>query len=194
LRELRLEDNTLVIFTSDNGPTHNVGGADSTFFESAGKLRGLKGSFYEGGIREPFIATWPGKIKAGSTCDEPLYFPDVLPTFAELTGFEAPKNIDGLSFLPSLLGSGEQKHHDFLYWESTGYTGQQAVQQGKWKAFRANLNKGTIKTELYDLSADPYEEHDIAAQHPDEVKRLEKIMQEQHTPSELFKLKAIDTK
>lgn len=192
LKELKLDENTLFIFTSDNGPTHNVGGADSTFFESAGKLRGLKGSMYEGGIRVPFIAAWPGKIKAGSTSDVPLYFPDVLPTFGALTGYDAPKNIDGISFLPTLLGSGEQKQHEFLYWESGGYTGQQAAIAGKWKAFRANLNKGAVKTELYDLSADPYEEHDLAAERPEELKRMEKILAEQHTPSSVFVLKAID--
>src|SRR5205085_12469310 len=96
LKELKIDNNTLVIFTSDNGPTHNVGGADSTFFKSAGNLRGLKGSLYEGGIRVPFIAAWPGKIKAGSTSDVPLYFPDMLPTFGALTGYEVPKNIHGI--------------------------------------------------------------------------------------------------
>ncbi len=166
LKELKLDGNTLVIFTSDNGPTHNVGGADSTFFHSAGNLRGLKGSMYEGGIRVPFVAYWPGHVKPGTTCDTPFYFPDVLPTLCELTGAEMPKDLDGLSILPTLLGKPGQKTHDFLYWESPGYGGQQAVQAGDWKAVRQELRKGVIKTELYNLARDPNETTDVASVNP----------------------------
>jgi arylsulfatase len=194
VKALGLEKDTLIVFASDNGPTHNVGGADSTFFNSAGKLRGLKGSVYEGGIRVPFIAYWPGKIRAGTTCGTRLYFPDVLPTLCELTGAKVPAKADGISFWPTLSGGGQQKPHDFLYWEFPAYGGQQAVIAGNWKAVRQNLAKGIVKTELYDLAKDKSETTDVAAKHPDVVARLEKLMKEQHTPSADFPLPAIDPK
>jgi arylsulfatase len=194
LRELKLEENTLVIFTSDNGPTHNVGGADSTFFHSADGFRGLKGSLYEGGIRIPFVAYWPGKIKPRTTCDTPFYFPDVLPTLCELAGAEVPKGIDGLSVLPTLLGKPGQKAHDLLYWEFPAYGGQQAVRADDWKAVRQNLVKGAVKTELYDLAKDPAESTDVAAQNPDVLRRLEGLLGDQHTSSAVFPLPAIDRK
>jgi arylsulfatase len=192
LRELGLEKKTLVLFTSDNGPTHNVGGADSTFFQSAGPLRGLKGSLYEGGIRVPFIAYWPGVIPAGAVCHQRFYFPDVLPTICELAGIEVRHPIDGISFWPTLCGRGKQKLHEFLYWEFPGYGGQQAIIVGDWKAVRQNLARGTIKTELYHLGQDEGEKQDVAAQYPEVVARLEKLMQEQHTPNPDFPLPAID--
>jgi arylsulfatase len=192
LKDLKLDENTLVIFTSDNGPTHNAGGADSTFFKSAGELRGLKGSLYEGGIRTPFVAYWPGKIKPGTTCDTPFYFPDVLPTLCELVGAEPPKDIDGVSILPTLLDRPGQKTHDFLYWEFSGYGGQQAVRAGDWKAVRQNLARGAIKTELYDLAKDPNETTDVAAHNPDVLKRLEAVLREQHTLSADFPLQGVD--
>jgi arylsulfatase len=192
LKALGLEKDTLVIFTSDNGPTHNVGGADSDFFKSADGLRGLKGSLYEGGIRVPFIAYWPGTIKPGSTDDGRFYFPDVLPTLCDLAGAETPKNIDGISFLPTLTGKGRQKPHDFLYWEFPAYGGQQAVIAGDWKAVRQNLAKGVVKTELYDLARDEGETTDVADKHPEVLARLEKLMKEQHTPNREFPLPAID--
>jgi arylsulfatase len=192
IKALGLEENTLVIFTSDNGPAHNYGGHDSTFFKSAGDLRGMKGSLYEGGIRVPFVAYWPGKIKPGTVSDERLYFPDVLPTLCELVGAKAPDGIDGISFLPTLLGRPGQKRHDFLYWEFPSYTGQQAVIAGDWKAVRQNLMKGVVKTELYDLARDPNETTDVAAKHPDVAARLEALMKEQHTPNPDFPLPSVD--
>ncbi len=194
LRDLKLDQNTLVIFTSDNGPTHNAGGAASDFFKSAGDLRGLKGSLYEGGIRVPFIAYWPGKIKAGTTADSRFYFPDVLPTLCEVAGATSPKDIDGLSFWPTLAGKPGQKAHDFLYWEFPSYGGQQAVIAGDWKAVRQNLSKGVIRTELYNLKTDEGEKTNVADKHPDVLARLEKLMKEQHTPSAIFPLPAIDPK
>jgi arylsulfatase A len=194
LNALKLEKNTLVLFTSDNGPTHNVGGADSTFFKSAGDLKGLKGSLYEGGIRVPLLAYWPGKIKAGSTCDTPFAFWDVMPTLCAAASIETPKGIDGISFYPTLLGNEGQKKHDFLYWEFPGYGGQQAVREVDWKAVRQKLGQKKIVTELYDLKADPNETTDVAAKHPDVLKKLEARMVEQHTPSKDFPLQAIDTK
>ena len=194
LKELGLAENTLVIFSSDNGPTHNVGGADSTFFESAGPLRGLKGSMYEGGLRVPFVAAWPGVIKPGSTNDGRFAFWDLLPTIAELTGQKVPEGVDGISILPALTGKGTQKSHEFLYWESPGYGAQQALIAGDWKAVRQQLAKGVIKTELYDLNADPNEKTDVAGKNSEVVRRLEGLMSSAHVPSKLFPLPAVDFK
>ncbi len=191
LRELNLTNNTLVVFTSDNGPTHNVGGADSTFFRSAGPLRGLKGSLYEGGIRVPFIASWPGRVPAGTTHDTRLYFPDVLPTLCAISGARPPAGIDGISFLPALTGD-RQPAHDFLYWEFAAYTGQQAVTAGDWKAVRQNLNAGRAVTELYNLVSDPNEATNVAAANPEVVARLERLMTEQHVRNPEFPLPTID--
>ncbi|MDY3552997.1 arylsulfatase [Gemmata sp. JC717] len=193
LNALGLEKNTLVLFTSDNGPTHNVGGADSDFFNSADKLRGLKGSVYEGGIRVPFIAYHPGTIKAGTESDTPLYFPDVLPTLCAFAGTKAPEAIDGISFLPLLRGE-KQPTHDFLYWEFSGYGGQQAVIDGEWKAVRQALGMGGVKTELYHLAKDPSEKEDVAAKNPAVLARLEKRMKDEHTPNPNFPLQTIDPK
>lgn len=193
LKELGLEENTLVLFSSDNGPTHgHVGGSDSYFFESAGPLRGLKGSLYEGGIREPFIARWSKKIQPGRVSDLPAAFYDVLPTLCEAAGAAPPKDTDGISLLPTLLGKGEQKWHEFLYWEFAGYGGQQALRLGDWKAVRQNLQKGEGKIELYNLARDIGEEENVAAGHPNVVARAAKIMAENHIPSAIFPIKAID--
>ncbi len=196
LKELGLEDDTLVLFSSDNGPVHDgVGGSDSAFFESAGPLRGLKGSVYEGGIRVPLIARWPGKIRAGTTTDLPCYFPDVMPTLMEIVGATAilPKDIDGVSFAPTLLGRAEkQVRHDYLVWEFAGYGGQQAVRLGDWKGVRRNLQKGDAPVELYNLKDDVGEKHNVAAQHPEVVRRIEKIMATDRVPSKLFPIKALE--
>jgi arylsulfatase len=187
-----LEKDTLIIFTSDNGPAHNYGGHDSTFFKSAGDLRGMKGSLYEGGIRVPFIAYWTGKILPGQTSDLRLYFPDLLPTFCEIAGVDSPKGIDGMNFANTIRQQGLQGRHEFLYWEFPSYGGQQAVIEGDWKAVRQGLAKGIVKTELYNLAADPNEKDDVAAKNPEIVAKLEKRMKEQHTPSEVFPLPSID--
>jgi arylsulfatase len=194
VKELGLDDNTIVIFSSDNGPTHGrAGGSDSEFFKSAGPLRGLKGSLYEGGIRVPLIARWTGKIKPGTTSDHVCAFWDVLPTVAELTGATPPKGIDGLSFAPALLGrAAEQKAHDYLYWEFPSYGGQQAVRMGDWKAVRQKMqqpkNPDPLKIELYNLKDDVGERHDVAAEHPDIVTKAREIMRASHVPSKLFPL------
>jgi arylsulfatase len=194
--ELGLGENTLIVFTSDNGATHGgVGGSDSEFFDSVGPLRGLKGSVYEGGIRVPFIARWTGKIKPSTTSDLPCAAYDLLPTFCDASGEAGPRRpseIDGISFLPTLLGRGEQRRHEFLYWEFPSYGGQQAVRMGDWKGVRQALAKGTIKTELYNLSKDISEHHDVAAEQPKIVAQIEKIMAQSHVPSNLFPLKALD--
>lgn len=198
LKELKLDDNTLVIFTSDNGPTYDrLGGSDSDFFESNKPFSGLKGSLREGGIRVPFVARWPKQIPQGTVSDHPAAFWDILPTIAEVTGTTAPKDIDGVSFAPTLLGkSDQQKPSPFLYWEFAAYGGQQAVRMGKWKGLRENMlkrgNATPFKTALYDLHADPAESRDVAAEHPDVVKQIETIMREQRTPSQKFGFRVLD--
>lgn len=194
LDELKLGDDTLVLFTSDNGPTHNVGGADSDFFASAGPLRGLKGSVYEGGIRVPCIARWQGTIRPGGVSDLPAYFPDVLPTLLDAAGGAAavPAGVDGLSLLPTLRGRADrQKRHDFLIWEFAGYGGQQAIRLGDWKGVRVGLQRKPGALELYDLKEDIGETTDVSAKHPDVVKRMTRLLAEQHTPSKLFPIKAL---
>ena len=182
LKELSLEDNTLVIFTSDNGPTFN-GGTDSAFFESAKPLRGLKASVYEGGIRVPYIARWPGRIKAGSTNNHISAFWDFLPTCCELIGVEPPEDIDGISMLPTLLGQEQrQKKHKYLYWELRG---QQAIRMGKWKAVRIRPGR---KIELYDLDNDISESKDLSDKHPEIVTQMAEIFRTGRTESEVFPL------
>ncbi|MDP6468934.1 MAG: arylsulfatase [Pirellulaceae bacterium] len=196
--ELGLDANTLIIFTSDNGPTYNrLGGSDSDFFASAGNFRGLKGSLYEGGIRVPMVARWPGKIKAESVTDLPSAFWDVMPTIAEITGTTPPEKIDGISFAPTLLGElDRQEKHEYLYWEFAAYGGQQAVRQGNWKAIRQNMlkksNQDPLQTELYDLANDIGEQRNVAAQHPDVIAKLNVIMQQARTPSDLFAFGPLD--
>jgi len=186
LRELGLEENTIVIFTSDNGP-HLEAGADPDYFNSNGDLRGHKRDVYEGGIRTPLLVKWPGKVKAGSVSDHISAFWDFMPTFAEITGADVPENIDGISFLPALLGKKKQKEHQFLYWEFHEQGGKIAVRMGNWKAVRRNVDKTPQgKTELYDLSNDIGETDDVASSHPEIVTRMEEIMKQAHTPSEIF--------
>lgn len=196
LKELDLDDTTLVLFSSDNGTTHLEKEVDYDFFESVGPLRGLKGSLYEGGIRVPMIARWPGKIKPGTTSDIPSAFWDVMPTLAEVAGCDTPKDIDGISFLPTLLGRTGQQKHQFLYWEFTGYGGQQALRMGDWKAVRQNLlgksNQNPLKIELYNLRDDIGESHDLAAEHPEIVERMRKIMKAEHTTSKISPMELID--
>lgn len=196
LKELKLDKNTVVFFTSDNGPTYNrLGGSDSEFFESAGPWRGFKGSLYEGGIRVPLIARWPGHFPAGQVTDHLSAFWDVMPTIAALTGTKAPADIDGISFVPTLEGHpDQQKQHEYLYWEFPAYTGQQAVHMGDWKGIRQNLlkKKPQMKIELYNLKTDPGEQHDVAEQHPEVVARIKTIMKTGRTPSEMFPFPALD--
>jgi len=189
LKKHGLQDNTLVIFTSDNGPAwERLGGTDSKFFNSAGPLRSHKGSAYEGGIREPFIACWPGKIPGGRVSDYIGGFQDVLPTLCDLTHVEKPTNIDGISIKPTLFNTGDQPEHKYLYWEFSGYNQQQAVREGKWKIIRSGVDIGDPAYELYDLSTDIGEKHNVAADHPDVVARLTKYAAEAHTPSKSFPL------
>jgi len=184
LEELGLSENTLIMFTSDNGP-HSEGGADPRFFNSNAGLRGFKRDLYEGGIRVPFIVTWPGAIIEGSVSDHPSAFWDVLPTLAELTGFKYEET-DGISFLPELLGN-EQTRHDFLYWEFHEMGGKQAILKDEWKAVRLNVGKAPNgPLELYNLESDPFEEDNVAEEHPDLVESFASMMDEEREPSAKF--------
>jgi arylsulfatase A-like enzyme len=190
LRSLGIEKNTLVLFTSDNGPPwERLGGTDSDFFKSAGPLRGRKGSAFEGGIREPFIAYWSGRIAGGRESNYIGGFQDILPTLCDLAHIEKPTNIDGVSILPTLLADDKQPQHKYLYWEfSSG--GQQSVRAGKWKIIRSGVDTGDPPFELYDLSRDIGEQHNVAAEHPDVVAQLAQYAKEAHAPSKLFPLLA----
>jgi arylsulfatase A len=182
LESLEIDRNTLVFFSSDNGPTYN-GGTDSSFFQSAGPLRGLKGSLHEGGIRVPLIARWPGRIKPGTTTDLPSAFWDILPTLTELSGTGLLPDGDGISFLPTLLGrSSEQKKHESLYWE---YQGKQALREGPWKAVRSVETK---EWELYNLADDIDETENLAAQNPGLIEEFAEAMTASRTESGLFPL------
>jgi arylsulfatase A len=189
LDELQLSDNTLVLFTSDNGPTYNrLGGSDSDFFNSSGPLRGRKGSVFEGGIRVPLIARWPGNVAAGRETDQIAAFWDLLPTLCEISRIERVHDCDGISIAPTFLGSGGQPQHEYLYWEFPAYGVQQAVRSGNWKAVRSGVDRGDPPFELYDLSNDISEQHNIAADHADIVRRLADYAAAAHTRSDLFPL------
>ena len=191
LKEKGLDGNTIIIFSSDNGP-HEEGGADPSFFNRDGLLRGLKRQTYEGGIRVPFIVKWPGKIKANTTNNLPIAFWDIMPTFCDILGLKnyeekySNKNkdtdyFDGVSFLPSLLGKNKkQKKHDFLYWEFNE-TNQVAVRKGDWK-----LISKSGKCYLYNLANDIHEDNDLSIQHPEIVSQLVDIAHKQHTPNQIF--------
>lgn len=192
LDELHLADDTIVVFTSDNGATHSpVGGTDTDFFASCGPLRGKKGSMYEGGVRVPAIVRWPGHVARGDSA-RITGFEDWLPTLAELCGAKVDAR-DGLSFAPTLLGQ-QQPARPFLYREFADYGGWQAVWVGDDKLVRKNLDKGPIATELYDLAKDPAEAADRAAKEPERVRELEAILAREHAPSAEFPLRQIDGK
>ena len=190
LKEKGLDENTLVIFSSDNGP-HEEGGADPTFFGRDGKLRGLKRQCHEGGIRIPFIARWPGHVPAGKVNDHICAFYDLMPTFCDVAGIKNYEKkyrnkekevdyFDGISFAPTLLGKKKQKQHDFLYWVFNE-TNQIAVRMDDWKLI---VKKG--KPFLYNLKTDIHEDNDVALQHPDIVEKLKKVIFEQRIPNPYF--------
>jgi len=197
LNELKLADNTIVIFTSDNGPASDKqGGTDTDFFNSNGGLRDTKGSLYEGGSRVPLIVKWPGKTKPGSKAERVTGFEDWIPTLLEVAGAQATSTGDGISFAPTLLGK-QQPERPFLYREFPAYGGQQSIRAGKWKAIRQNLKPErkdlTSPTlELYDIESDPGERHDMALRHPEILKRLMELMTRQHIPSTDFPFPVLD--
>jgi arylsulfatase A-like enzyme len=183
LRQLGIDQQTIVFFASDNGP-HKEGGSDPEFFHSSGPLTGIKRSLHEGGIRVPMIVRWPGQIAAGRTSDFPWAFWDVLPTLAELGHAQAPAGIDGMSVVPTLLGR-QQRPHDFLYWEFHEGPSQQAVRMGPWKAIRP---RPSAPLELYDLRVDLAEKTDASAAHPDVVAKIEAYLRTARTESDVWKL------
>ncbi|MBN1361834.1 MAG: arylsulfatase [Sedimentisphaerales bacterium] len=189
LKALDLDEDTLVLFSSDNGP-HQEGGADPTFFDSNGPLRGIKRDLYEGGIRVPLIARWPGKIKAGSGSELVSAFWDFLPTCCDIAHVVPPEHIDGFSYLPTLLGrDDQQRQHSYLYWEFHEQGKKQAVRLGDWKGVRLNVARdldGPI--ELYNLRSDQGETTDVAAEYPDLAAKLGQIMAAARTPSEHWPL------
>ncbi|MCC5939299.1 MAG: arylsulfatase [Lunatimonas sp.] len=185
LKDQGIYDNTLIIFTSDNGPTFN-GGTDSPWFNSAGPFREAqgfgKGYLYEGGIRVPMIASWPEVIQAGSRSDHISAFYDVMPTLAEIAGVTETFDSDGVSFFPALKGE-KQPVHDYLYWEFPSYGGQMAIRMGKWKALRLNMQEETSEWHLFDLEKDPMEQVNLAGEHPELIQQVEEIVAQSHVPA-----------
>jgi arylsulfatase A len=193
-----LDENTIYIFTSDNGPLYDrLGGTDTEFFNSCHDLRGRKGSLYEGGIRAPLLVRWKGKIAASQTTALRTGFEDWIPTLLDLIGQPdlTPADLDGVSIAATLLGQPQTKQRESLYREFPGYGSQQAVWKGDWKAIRQQMkpNGSTGRTELYNLKTDEKESTNVAAEHPEVVRDLEAIMAKEHTPSKEFPLFGVDT-
>jgi len=197
LKEQGLYENTLIIFSSDNGPTYN-GGTDSPWFDSGGPFRSERGwgkaFLHEGGIRIPMIASWPGKIAAGTESGHISAFWDLLPTLCEVAGADIPDDVDGISYLPELLGEAGQEKHPFLYWEFPASGGQQAVRMENWKAIRKNIRQGNLELELYNLEEDIQEQNNVAADHPEIIRQMELILESEHEPAQLerFRMEALD--
>jgi arylsulfatase len=201
LKEKGVYENTLIIFTSDNGPTY-AGGVEAGYFDNAKPFKSEhgwgKGFVREGGIRVPMIASWPGQIEAGTTNAHISAFWDYFPTFAALSGASLPttQQIDGISMLPTLTGNGEQEQHDYLYWEFPETGGQQALRMGNWKAVILEQNRGNTDKvmQLYDLSVDPREQHDLSADHPALVDSIRQIMAREHSPAvlERWRIQGLD--
>lgn len=178
LKDLKLDENTLIFFSSDNGP-HAEGGVDAKFFHSSGPLRGIKRDLYEGGIRVPMIAQWPGRIQAGQVSHQPWAFWDLMPTLAQVTRARPPENIQGTSMLPTLLGQPQTNQHAYFYWEFHERGFQQALRTGDWKAVRLEQDK---PLELYDLKSDEAESHNVADQNPKVVAKVEEYLKTARVP------------
>ncbi|TNE52920.1 MAG: N-acetylgalactosamine-6-sulfatase [Bacteroidetes bacterium] len=197
LKKEGLYDNTLIVFSSDNGPSY-TGGTDSPWFDSGGPFnseygRG-KGFLYEGGIRVPMIVSWPKKVRAGTTTDHISAFWDVLPTLCEIAHVESPPDTDGISFLNTLTKDSRQRQHEYLYWEYPEYNGQVAVRLGDWKILWKDIQKENKEIELYDLKADRAEQHNLAGKHPEIVEKLLEIIKKEHyTPEiERFRMEGLE--
>jgi len=193
LKELDMEDHTLVIFSSDNGPTYN-GGTHSSWFGSANPFSSEygkgKGFVREGGIRVPMIATWPGIIQPGTRSDHLSAFYDVLPTLCEVAGAGIPKDIDGISFLPTLKGRKQRYQNEYYYWEFPEYGGQIAIRKGNWKGIAREIKeRNEVRFELYDLKKDPLEENDLAPQYPGVIEEFMGIIRKEHTEAEIEKFR-----
>jgi arylsulfatase A-like enzyme len=185
LRELGLDQNTIVMFASDNGP-HREGGNNPEFFDSNGPVRGIKRDLYDGGIRTPFLVRWPGVTKAGSVSEEVCAFWDLLPTFAEIAGVKAPTGLDGMPVVAAIKG-GKLPSRPYLYWEFHENGFSQAVRMGNWKGVRLKTRQAPIQ--LYDLTTDIGETKDVAASHPDIVKRIAEIFESARTDSKEFPIR-----
>ncbi|MCI0624969.1 MAG: arylsulfatase [Acidobacteria bacterium] len=187
LRQLGLDEQTLVLFSSDNGPHKGEGKNDPEFFNARGPLTGFKRSLTEGGIRVPFLARWPGKIKPGSVSAHVGYFGDMMATFAELASATLPKDLDSLSIVPTLLGRAtQQAKHEYLYWEFyEGGSSQAVLLNGRWKGIR--LRRTIAPIQLFDLANDLAEQTDVAAKYPDLVGRIGAIMRRAHVDNEDWK-------
>jgi len=198
LKDEGVYENTIIVFMSDNGPTFESA-SDPEWFDSGGPFKSSygwgKGAAHEGGIREPFIVSWPNQIKAGSKSDLVSGIWDFVPTISDLVGVAHPDGIQGISYLPTLLGNDkEQEKHDYLYWEFAGYGGKQAVRLGKWKAIRKNIRKGNMKIQLFNLEKDIQEQYDVADQYPKVIKKMAQIMKSEHQTAKrhTFRMKALD--
>lgn len=189
IKELGLEDNTLIIFTSDNGP-HHEGGADPDFFDSNGPYRGYKRDLYEGGIHVPMITSWPGTIQPGDTATELSAFWDMYTTFEELASGSTTTTTDGISLLPLLKGEESSDQHEYLYWEFYEKEGKRAIRKGSWKLIQLGMNGNPLPPELYNLETDPGEVINVADTHPGIVNELMLLMEEAHHPSSVFEWKA----
>ena len=191
LKKEGIYENTVIIFSSDNGPTY-LGGVDFDYFESSKPFSNgygrTKGFVYEGGVRVPLIASWPNHIEPGTISNHISAFYDLMPTLCDIAGIEPPDSIDGIS-LKSTLFNQEQKQHDYLYWEFPSYNGQQAVRIGKWKGIRKNIFDGNMEIELYNLETDIEEQVDVSSQYPKTVKEISTIMQLEHEPASNKKFK-----
>ncbi|RXK50661.1 sulfatase-like hydrolase/transferase [Aquirufa rosea] len=185
LKKYKINQQTIIFFSSDNGATFDAGGVDTEFFQSTAGLRGRKQDVYEGGIREPLIVAWPGVIPGGQVNHHPTVQYDMLATLAELTGQPTPET-DGISFLPSILRHSEQKKHPFIYFEFPEKTGQVAIRMGRWKGVKSNLKKNRqAPWEIYDLENDPMEHNNVANQHPEIIPQLDSILQKEHQPAKI---------
>ena len=208
IQDAGLDERTIFVFSSDNGPAYSYGGTDDAFFNSAGGLRGRKGSLYEGGIRVPTIVRWKGHVAAGGSTDFVSGLEDWLPTLLSLAGAKesVPKGIDGIDLSPTLLGK-SQEPRAFLYREFPAYGGQQSVRVGDWKGIRQNLMPGgggkaknkkkaaaqpNMHIELYNLKDDPHEEKDVSGENPEIIAMMAKLMKDQHMPSKEFPFPALD--
>jgi len=199
VKAMGLDENTMVIFCSDNGP-HQEGMHMMEFFNSNREYRGMKRDFYDGGVRTPFIVRWPGTIEAGGRMDQTFAFWDLLPTYAELVYMDKPVETDGISFLPALLGGEQNEYHDYLYWEFFELGGRQAILKGQWKAVKLNVRgpADEVIFELYNLEMDPEEQTNVASDNPELVKEFEALFKgarEEFSVTALFEMddKTVET-
>ena len=188
-----------MIFTSDNGTTHRsgndpvlgVGGVDQDFFASTRELRGFKGSVFEGGLRVPMIARWPGRIPAGAVTDSPTYFPDLFPTLCDLLDTRPPVDVDGITILPTMVARGLQPDRNPMVWAFAGYGGQVAVRLDDWKVIRSGLNRKNGPPDawmVFDIAKDPNETTDLAADHPEVIERARGVLRQEIDDNPIFPL------